>query len=468
MSRSVAATAFAWDALTLYGDPVAGSDHVRVRLTQHELARRCRCSPSTVSWYLRRLGTAVVTRRGGIVFDRGALARLDADAAPLPSSTALVERQLLQAHARPTAEGIELLAGDLDNPTPASLQELADTLGINRSSTHRHLSTLEQAGHLLRRGRRLYVLSPQVPAPKEPTVDEPASIDVDAAPPALGPITPQQIMQLLERVTDLLGLIARMADQLLDTSQVTTAGPPDPRSLSAQTANDAELRAAAAADRVRGFSSEVDLIDRNDPQITSDHPPVHAKSSRPATDMHAEVPRIAEEDWGLQQLPQLLAPLLEECALRQLPGVSDEQRVAQSLRPYSAQQITAAARQMAADLRSGAPMRSPIAILLRKAEAGDPYYFRAPSKPVPPPPAPVLLGAPHEPVIDHVAVAAIAAMTGDELASLDQAVRSRVRALLGPARTASIENVLESEEGLAHWRATVWREQAPATAEGGA
>lgn len=249
-----AALAFAYDTVARYGEPVgdAGHDHVRVPLTQQELARRNGCSPGTVNWYLRRLGPAVVARRNGIVFDRSALTKLQAGTPELAPRTALVERALLECFARPAADGtcVELLVGDSANPRPPSLQGLAAQLGINRSSAHRHVSALERAGRLQRRGRRLYAVPPRH-LTKELFVDHQPQAPSSGA--GLGAVSPQQVLHLLEKLTDLLTMVAGMANQLLGATAAATPGAHDPRFGGAQSAVSAELHAAAVADRVAGF-----------------------------------------------------------------------------------------------------------------------------------------------------------------------------------------------------------------------
>ncbi|MDQ6838042.1 MAG: helix-turn-helix domain-containing protein, partial [Actinomycetota bacterium] len=287
---------------------------MRVHLSQQELARRNRCAPSTISWYLRRLGPAVVTRRGGIVFDRAVLAELRTTTSSLAPRTVVVERELLERFARPTADGtlVELLAGGPADPKPASLQDLADELGINRSSAHRHVTALERAGRLERHGRRLYAVPPDRPA-KEPNVDHQPH---EPAPAGLGLVTPQQVLALLDKVTELLTLVAGMANQFIPASQPATAIDSDPRFVTAHdprfcgahSADDDQLRAAAVADQGRGSSSEIDLIDRNDGAITSNQSVSRVAESRPPDQLRAEEPRI-EADWSRDDLPGLLAPL---------------------------------------------------------------------------------------------------------------------------------------------------------------
>ncbi len=464
MSRT--ALAFAQEAMAQYGVPVpaVGRDHVRVSVSQQELARANRCSPSTVSWYLRRLGPAVVTRRPGIVFDREALMRLGTTRRSLAPRTVAVERQLLDAFARPAADGTrrQLLSGSADRP--ATLQDIAAHLGINRSSAHRHVSALEQAGHLERQGRRLYLTTPSNPPTKECPVDE-------HPPPSSGtsysPVPTGQILELLDKVADVMGLVAGIASQLLSASQIASddadeprlAGAHPPRPFGAQTATGPGLRAAGAADHPRGSSPDFDLIGKNDVEITSNHSPLRAQESRPVDTVRAEGPRnTGGPDWTVADLPQLLATLLAECDRLGLPGVADPQRVLDALRPYRAEQVAAAARQMAVDLRSGAPMRSPIAILVRKAEAGDPYYFRSTPDPEPAPPPPVLVEV--EDPIDEEAQAAVAALDEQALRRLDAAVGIHVRALLGDSMAAT---ALRSQGTLTYWRPIVWRSQDHAT-----
>ncbi len=457
MSRS--ALAFAWDAVSRFGErvPGAGNDHVRVGLSQQELASRSQCTPSTVSWYLRRLGPAVVTRRGGIVFDRGALSQLGQNTHRLAPRTVAVERELVDAFARPTADGtrVELVNGE--DGHRASLQDLATHLGINRSSAHRHVNALEAAGRLQRRGHRLYLVDGHDTTTKESPMDDQSPPAVAGASPVTGSVTPEQVLRLLDKLSDLLGSVAEIAGQLVSTSQPAKEGAQDPRIFGAQTADSDDLRAGSVADRARGSSPDVDLIDRNDVQITSNPSSLRAAESRDPDEVRAEDPRIDDpSDWGPEDLPQLLAPLLTECDCRDLPGVSDAQRVIASLRPYRADQVASAARQMAADLRSGAPMRSPVAILIRKADQGDPYYFRSAAEPEPPaaPPAapPVLADDGDE--VDEEAEAAVLVLDSHALDQLDEAVRAHVQRLVGEGMAA---NALNSPATLTHWRPIVWR-----------
>ncbi len=433
MTQPGAALAFAEDVIARYGQPLVGGadDYVRVALSQQELAQLYDCAPSTVAWYLRRLGHAVVSRRRGLVFDRGAVEReLQKAAAPrVAPRTASVERELARNFGQSTADGTRV-------EVTASLQELASHLGINRSTAHRHVAALQSAGLAERRGRRLYLVN------KEPTVND---AQQSPTPMAGTGVSAEQVLQVLDKVADTLGAVVDLAVALLGP-KVATDDVADPRIVSAQTAG---LRAAAVADRARG-SSLVPLIDMTDGEITSDQSPPRVAESR---QLRAEEPRTdGGQDWTAVDLPVLLAPLLDECVRQDLPGVTDERRVLESLAPYDAEQVAAAARQMAADLRGGAPMRSPIAILVRKADEANPYYFRAKAEPTAPPTPPPLVeeAAP----IDEEALAAVAALDPQAMADLDEEVTTRVQRLLGPAAAS---RALASEATLDHWRPIVWR-----------
>ena len=158
-------------------------------------------------------------------------------------------------------------------------------------------------------------------------------------------------------------------------------------------------------------------------------------------------------DWKPEDLPVLLRPLLDECDRHGLSGVTDARRVTASLARFDAEQVAGAARQMAADLRSGAPMRSPIAILVRKADDADPYYFRAQEPEQPPPAPPVVVD--HDEPTDEEAQAAVAFLDAGALAALDDAVIDHVQRLLGDGLATS---AMKSPATLEHWRPIVWRE----------
>ena len=96
---------------TELGAPIPGRpDHVRISLTQTELARLGGCSAGTVAWYLRCLGPAVGERRGGIVIDLGVLDRLADTASPPATSprTAAVHQALIDCFGQHDAAGFRL------------------------------------------------------------------------------------------------------------------------------------------------------------------------------------------------------------------------------------------------------------------------------------------------------------------------------------------------------------------------
>ena len=124
---------------------------------------------------------------------------------------------------------------------------------------------------------------------------------------------------------------------------------------------------------------------------------------------------------------------------------------------FSAEELERGVTQILRQLQRGARLGAPMGLLVAKAKAGDDAFF------APPPPGPSSRPALTEEdgppdAVDTVAAEAIGAMSAAELGNLDEVVRARLRAVFG-ARSRSIEGVMGNEQGLAHWRATVWREQ---------
>lgn len=463
------AVAWAWDAILAHGQPVAGpGDLVRIPLSQSELAGIEGCSAGTIAWYLRCLGSAIPLRRGGIVIDRHLLSQLDEDHAPQATTarTASIGQDIIESFSRPSPDGsgLELVC----NGRPPSLADLAQHLGLNRSSAHRHVASLERAGRLERRGRRLYVVptpglvldSPPSAQPahdghethqvRDQSREDPMYRSDPAAP---SPVFHERTLSLLEGITGLLRDVTEMTKHLLDQASPDhdprTTSAHNPRIVSAQNTSGHPLRAAPVA----GSSFDVDLIDEIEPEVKSNQMTPRASDSREEPTARGPSSR-GIGDWSDDELPGLLRPLLDECRGRGLPGVSDRDRVIRSLRSYSAEQVGGAALQMAADLRSGAPMKSPIAILIRKAEDRDPYYFpEVRTRPATPPPQ--ITDDRDE--IDEEALAAVASLGTSEMEQLDQAVAAHLYKLLGPGMAKA---AMATSATLAYWRPVVWRQDA--------
>lgn len=440
------ALAWAWDVLVRLGQPAGGS-LVRIPLTQRQLAEEAGCSAGTISWYLRCLGPAVRSSDVVVVLDRLALSQMDSDrpsSQPSPRCSAVGD-QLVDAFGRPGPGGRTDLSVTRHGRTrPASLADMAQQLGMTRSSVHRHLQALERSGRFGRDGRCRFASAE--PPMSDARGNQPVR---DPAPARSGSTASPEprVMALVEQLADLALAATRLAEQLLGEARPGPAhGPRDPGAQSA------ELRAKPVASRPSG-SSGSDLTDETSPQSHQSEP-----RERPAREtVRAEESRRVEP----VALPQLLQPLLAECERRGLPTVTDARGLAEALEPYTAEQIAGAARRLVADLVGGAPMRSPIAILVRKARDGDSYYFAAPGRsaqPAPPPALEVIEDAGGlfddlfaRAAADDEAASALASLAPAERQRIEGIAEERAQAAIGPYRGRQLR-------GLELWRRIVWRE----------
>jgi len=443
------ALAWAWDVLVRYGRPDGGS-LVRVPLTQRQLAEKAGCSAGTISWYLRCLGPAVHRSDVDLVLDRVALGAMETESAvlePSPRCTAVGD-ELVAAFGRPGPGGrVDLVVVRHGRSQPASLADMAQHLAMTRSSAHRHLQALERSGRFGRDGRWHFAVAEPAPHRSQP----------DPAPVRLAATPEPRVLALVEQLVDLAQAVTRLAEEVLGEA----ARPTGAHGARADAAQTTELRAVPVASGSR-VSSLSDLTDETSSQ--SSHSPRREPSAREP--VRAEGSRSVDP----VELPQLLAPLLVECERRRLPTVTDARGLAEALAPYTAGQIAGAACRLAADLAAGAPMRSPIAILVSKARDGDTGYFAAMSSaptatPVPPPAIEVI--AEDSDVLDDIfarasadaeAARALAALSPTERGCIDDIAEERARAAMGPYRG-------RHPQGLELWRRIVWRERSAGGAE---
>lgn len=156
-----------------------------------------------------------------------------------------------------------------------------------------------------------------------------------------------------------------------------------------------------------------------------------------------------------EDVASALVPLQRACERLSLPSTVD-QRGRHWLSLYSPEELVRGVTQILRQIEGGTRLATPMGLLVSKAKASDNEFF------APAPPMAVIT----PPLVDQPSFAedpqateAVAGMCPEELDRLDQAVRQQVASLLGPSRRRSINGVLGNAEGLAHWRAMVWREQ---------
>jgi hypothetical protein len=89
-------------------------------------------------------------------------------------------------------------------------------------------------------------------------------------------------------------------------------------------------------------------------------------------ELRAPVRAIADDD---EDLDELVAPLVELCERLHLVGVTNRSRLRRALSRFQADQIRYAVRLICTQVRAGVPIRSPVGLLVRLAEADDTTYF---------------------------------------------------------------------------------------------
>jgi hypothetical protein len=97
---------------------------------------------------------------------------------------------------------------------------------------------------------------------------------------------------------------------------------------------------------------------------------------------------------GDNELDELLAPLVALCDGLQLVGVTNRTRLHAALHGYTYGQVEQAIGMLARQLRAGAPIRSPVGLLVRLAEQRDRSYFPPPASPPPATPRPAHMEPP--------------------------------------------------------------------------
>lgn len=463
--------ALAWldQTLDTHGEVLADG-RVRVRRSQAALAAEAGCSAGTISYYLRVLGHAVSATRGdGLVVDPQALGRIDGFdelARRRRRRGEDVAEVLAKRWGQPadTAGCIELVDDDGRAPT---VRLMAAALGLNPSTTQRHLDALNREGRLLRRGRRLYLCAPEQGRAGPAGDDAVTPAAPTAGAPHSGHASDPELLALLANTA---GALVRVAEDLASLGRDLLDIAAHNVAVGSDTANNDPRLARAPVAAIRdcaprfadAVSSEASrkvdrgflpsFVPRTAEQLRDD-----VRGSRGEdTPEPAPLPRISTSSTA-EEVTAALAPLQRACERLALPSVVD-QRGRRWLSHYSSVELERGVTQVLRQLERGAALATPMGLLVSKAKAGEDDFF-APA-PIAPSPASWSEPAIAEPEqIDAEALAAISAMDPEQLAQLDEAVRVRLQSVLGTSRRRSIDGVLSSEDGLSHWRVAVWREQ---------
>jgi hypothetical protein len=460
-----AALAWIGHALDAHGEGLADG-RIRVPRSQAALAEEAGCSAGTIAYYLRVLGDAVsASRRDGLVVDPRLLRDGGDELARRRRRSAEVADVLIDTWGQGTvtAAGVELADG---GGRPPTVRQMAAALSLNPSTTQRHLDSLSREGRLVRHGRRLYLQAEGHPPPVRPDADGRTAAAAVGGPAPLDP-------QLLALLADTASALVRAAEDLAAVGRgvLDLVGRAAANPMGADGGSPRYVRAPVAAIRdcapdvadapsLEG-SREVDrsLLPTSEPPRLSARdrdlfagPRVEPPGPFPATPARITARSTAED------VANALLPLQRACERLSLPSVVDE-KGRRWLSMLSPEELERGVTQILRQLQRGARLGAPLGLLVAKAKAADDAFF-APLPPGPSPRPALVEDDALGPVeaVDPAAAAAIAAMSPAELGHLDVAVLGRLRGVFG-TRSRSIDGVIRDEQGLAQWRATVWREQ---------
>jgi hypothetical protein len=251
----------------------------------------------------------------------------------------------------------------------ASQASLAHEYGVSTGTVAYYLRTLGPAilarrpltidpGHLHGNPAR-----PSPAAPDSPTDQRPK-------PTAVAPGDPTELAtvaaHLLAAVTRLLETIDRAAPE---RAEPRTAGLDRSRIRE-------PVRGSFAVPRIRSrfreqCSETVSTEVQEEPHSLTD------SQTRERTRETREPSRTDEPAPDIDWIDSALQPLLELCNRHHLVGVTNRQRLHQALSRHRADQVEHAIGLLCTQLRAGAPIRSPIGLLVRLAEQHHTAYFPA-------------------------------------------------------------------------------------------
>ncbi|MDQ6616611.1 MAG: hypothetical protein M3083_18170 [Actinomycetota bacterium] len=438
------AVAWAWDVIHDHGAERADGT-VALGYTQAELSALSGWgrNDGRVYTYLRDLGDVVIRKRGEVILHRRRLIELEQTLVvrPLSARTVEVGQQLLETFGRPAADGTMTLQVDRGDGSsrPAQLADMADTLGINRSSTHRHVQALRDNGHIADARRSRPTLR-SVPDDHDPDVTTDRAAVLEA------------LLAVDERIIDAhQQLLADMTERdrlysLLDPSESAAASAPVPRlpgALRAEKGADSAGQGADTSSKEEMRGVEMDLkCDSQPPLLSSqgaepaDGAPKRARTRGADRGAEGAEPRPAvslgdspDRDWQAADLAELVAELIDACGAANCQAMTDPAGLVVALAGKTRAQIVYAQRQIAQQVRNGSSLRSPFGVLYKASLENNPGYF-PPPRARPEPKAVVVADAPTWTEPPAAAEAAVAALeeSGDT-AALDDLDRHWVAAL---------------------------------------
>ena len=467
--------------------------------------------------YLRGLAAGGVAQcdRGVVLFDPQRLELMERALVVRRLTPRAVEVAgiLRQQFGRPAADGtvtLELQGYDGGPSAPPRLADIGNVLGMSRSSANRHMSSLRSHGYLAggrHRGGPLRLVPDPGPGPDQVLLrlvntqaelvgllslahtlrDEEqrlyGTIGADGQLPGSEPTGP--LSRLAETQAALIDTFSRahsLRDDIEDIYRLLPGLAPSAPVLRAEKgaergaegAIEGAERGADQEIKIRKdlhtsslFSSEqgADGTDKDAPQMARDEARTAADCTAGQQLGGGEASR--GEGWGTGDLALMCADLGEACQARGLQGANNWAGLARALAGYTKDQVEAAQRRLANDVRSNRPITNPFGLLAKVAVPAHLQhlsYFR-PERAQPHLRRPSPIAQPDdrraadEEDVDIEAAQAVDALEacgpGDELDVLDEYARSHMYRFT----LRVFENL--SEAGRHRARATAWRELHP-------
>jgi hypothetical protein len=463
--------------------------------------------------YLRDLAAGGVTQceRGMILFDPERLGAMERALVVrrLTPRTMEIATALSHQFGRPAADGTVTLQIDSDRdswaPIPPRLTDMGDALGMSRSSAQRHMSSLRSHGYLAggrRRGGPLRLVPDAGPGPDQVlwqlvnaqaelvsllsaahTLRDEAQRLSDHIGADDGPAESQgALSRLAETQAELIGTFSRahsLRDEIDDIYRLLPSSAPFAPVLRAEKgadcgaegADESAERRAGPEEKIRKDlpSSSLFFSDQGADRIGQSAGQKARNEARTTDDGSVKHQQMDGDEgpagggWGTGDLALMCAGLSEACQARGRQGANNWAGLAQALTGYTRDQVIAAQRTLANDVRSSRPINNPFGLLAKVASPAHPQHlcyfrperarpeFRLPS-PIAQPDGP---GAAHEEDPDVDAARAVAALEAsgpsEELDALDRYARSHMYRF-----TLRVFEHL-SEKGRRGARAAAWR-----------
>lgn len=397
---------------------------VRISHSQAELARRTQRSAGTISYYLRNLVPIVERGDSALIVNIAALA--ERRKSRQMQRTQIV-RDISQQQSEMTADGTSI-------ETANSLRSMAKLAGRSAGTVHKQLRGLENDG-LLDRSNGRFSLIEDEPKPTPAVNDE------------LLPV----LVETISALAEITARLTSLAERVIDITSGSDVEPANPRERATNFADEpancaTNFAAFAGANNTQNFSDlkkERKLLSfskERDPRTTSREPSRPVAGSRLEKNTIREIVKPLED--ACRKAAGVTISELDDSGLRMLEGLTQEE-------------LRAGVGNALSRLRSG-HSNSPLGLLCAKARSRDKEFFAVRV-------AAASVSAPDVEItrveVDIEADAAVAAMSNDQLAVLDEVIAAEFS-------PQGMERARKRPEQMNRMRRDAWRKRQEVSASG--